>query len=301
MGLKAGLSERRSAEWLRDDQPGSDSTASGRVEEPSTASKVVPIEDAAVRRRRSLSYWSNSDSKRLFDVACVVFFLPVVIPLFLLIGLAVRITSRGPVLFRQKRMGRFGRPFVIYKFRTMPIHRDAVDRPEVTTCVNQKFTPVGPFLRRSKLDELPQLLNVLLGDMSLVGPRPKMPGHQTIRLKARPGITGRATFVFAREEMVLADVPCDKLEHYYHSVILPVKQKLDNEYTASATFRSDLKLIVRSVLRDWDETELEQLLGGHPFAPPAYDRAPLRASKLQVEHALKATPQVSIEPEWQPE
>jgi lipopolysaccharide/colanic/teichoic acid biosynthesis glycosyltransferase len=182
--------------------------------------------------------------------------MPLTLPLFFMIGLAVRLTSKGPVLFRQQRMGRHGRIFTILKFRTMPIRRHAGERPAVTTSSNQRFTPVGPFLRRWKLDELPQLINVLRGDMSLVGPRPKLPRHQAAYLHCRPGLTGGATIVFAREEIALSSVPTSHLEDYYHSVVLPAKQHLDDEYMAKASFTSDLKLILKSVFRHWDEIAL---------------------------------------------
>ncbi len=142
----------------------------------------------------------------------------------------------------------------------MPVHDCNDDRPAVTTFENQEFTPVGPFLRRYKLDELPQLFNILRGEMSLVGPRPKMPEHQPAHLLCRPGITWRATIVFAQEELALSCVPAEDLEAYYHSIVLPLKQRLDNEYMAKATFASDLKLIVGSVLRNWSNHELKELL-----------------------------------------
>jgi len=210
--------------------------------------------------QEKLSRWSSSTAKRAFDVACVACTLPISLPLFLGIGFAVLITSRGPVLFRQKRMGRYGREFTIFKFRTMPVHDRASDRPAVTTHGNQEFTRVGPFLRRYKLDELPNLLNVLQGDMSLVGPRPKLPQHQPRRLHSRPGITGRATVVFAKEEEALTRIPVEDLDAFYHSVILPLKQKLDEDYMANATFASDLNLIVVSVLRNWSDRDLLRLL-----------------------------------------
>jgi hypothetical protein len=156
-------------------------------------------------------------------------------------------------------MGRNGRTFTILKFRTM-IH--ATDRVHnaVTTACNQQFTPLGPFLRRWKLDELPQLLNVLAGHMSLVGPRPKMPEHVLSNLPCRPGITGAATIAFAREESVLDRVPKHHLEFYYHKVVLPAKSQLDSGYMASATFLSDLKLILNSALRRWDSSVMEDML-----------------------------------------
>jgi lipopolysaccharide/colanic/teichoic acid biosynthesis glycosyltransferase len=224
---------------------------------------VTPI-DNAIRQATPLSGWARSAWKRLFDVASVLCSLPLTVPLFLATGLAVRFTSSGPVLFRQQRMGRNGRSFTILKFRTMPVRRSTAKRPSVTTSINQRFTPVGPFLRRWKLDELPQLINVLRGDMSVVGPRPKVADHQTIRLNCRPGITGRATIVFAREEMVLSPLPSCQLDGIYHKVVLPLKQRLDEEYMAKATFTSDIRLIVKSVFRKWEDLELRHLVQMHP-------------------------------------
>jgi lipopolysaccharide/colanic/teichoic acid biosynthesis glycosyltransferase len=225
---------------------------------------VTPIEKAAVRQMNPLSRWSGSVWKRALDLSCVVCSLPLTFPLFLLIGLAVRVTSKGPVLFRQERMGQNGQLFTILKFRTMPVRRNSAKRPVVTTSINQRFTPVGPFLRRWKLDELPQLINVLLGHMSIVGPRPKLSVHQTTHLICRPGITGRATIVFAREEAILSPLPSSQLEGIYHKVVLPLKQRLDEEYMAAATFTSDMKLIVNSVFRKWEDLDLRNLIQMHP-------------------------------------
>jgi lipopolysaccharide/colanic/teichoic acid biosynthesis glycosyltransferase len=208
---------------------------------------------------KPLSPWSRSALKRFFDCACVLVALPVLVPLILAIGAAVRVTSSGPVMFRQKRVGRNGQPFTILKFRTMIHVTDRAHRP-VTTSDNQQFTPVGPFLRRWKLDELPQLANVLLGHMSLVGPRPKLPEHVILDPPCRPGVTGMATIVFACEEATLARVPKDHLDAYYYAVVLPAKRQLDIEYMARATFLSDLKLLVNSVLHRWDDTALESSL-----------------------------------------
>ena len=208
---------------------------------------------------KHLSPWSQSGAKRFFDCACVLSMLPVLIPAFLLIGLVVRLTSAGPVLFLQKRMGRHGREFTILKFRTMLHKAHRVHQP-VTTSGNQLFTPVGPFLRRWKLDEVPQLFNVLAGHMSLVGPRPKLPEHAISNVPCRAGITGAATIAFAHEESILDRVPKNFLDSFYHSVVLPAKHQLDEEYMANATFLSDLKLIVDSLLRRWDTSILEALL-----------------------------------------
>jgi lipopolysaccharide/colanic/teichoic acid biosynthesis glycosyltransferase len=215
-----------------------------------------------------LSPWVLSGSKRCFDCACVLLALPLLIPVFLLVALAIRLTSHGPVLFLQKRMGRHGHAFTIFKFRTMA-HRPEDQRSSVTTVGNQTFTPVGPFLRRWKLDELPQLLNVLRGDMSLVGPRPKLPAHQKTRLNCRPGITGAATIAFAREEQFLARLPKHDLDAYYHSVVLPAKLRLDAEYMSRATFFSDLELILDTLRRRWDTSVMSRVLGldSEPLSP----------------------------------
>jgi lipopolysaccharide/colanic/teichoic acid biosynthesis glycosyltransferase len=224
--------------------------------------------EAVVRSSLSLveervSAWSRSGLKRAFDVVCVLLALPLLIPIFIVVGLAVRFTSKGPVLFLQKRTGLHRRNFTILKFRTME-HLENGAHSKVTTAGNQRFTPVGPFLRRWKLDELPQILNVLIGDMSLVGPRPKLPEHQLGELKCRPGITGAATIAFAREEQILARLPDHHLDGYYHSIILPAKLRLDREYMAQATFLTDLKLIVDTIVRRWDCSEVCKLLDIQP-------------------------------------
>ncbi len=225
----------------------------------STGKSEVGVRLSLCRVEERVSEWSHSGLKRLFDVVCVLLALPLLIPIFMVVGLAVRFTSRGPVLFLQKRTGLHRRNFTILKFRTME-HLENGARSKVTTAGNQEFTPVGRFLRRWKLDELPQVLNVLAGDMTLVGPRPKLPEHQLVELKCRPGITGAATIAFAREEQVLASLPHHRVDTYYHSIILPAKLRLDREYMARATFLTDLRLILDTVVRRWDSSVICKLL-----------------------------------------
>ena len=243
------------------------------------------------RAQEELSPWSQSAAKRLFDCLCVVLALPLLLPLLLMIVLAVRATSAGPALFLQKRVGCHGRTFTILKFRTM-MHDADVRYHAVTTADNQPFTSIGPFLRRWKFDELPQVFNVLLGHMSLVGPRPKMPEHVKVDLPCRPGITGAATIAFAREETILDRVPKHSLDAYYHRVVLPTKRQLDAEYMAQATFFSDLKLIIDSVLRRWDGSVAEALLEAESFEAEAR----LRESRLMEPTPIRAvvTEPVSI-------
>jgi lipopolysaccharide/colanic/teichoic acid biosynthesis glycosyltransferase len=206
-----------------------------------------------------VSPWSRSAVKRVFDCACVLLSLPMLIPIMLAISVAVRLTSNGPALFMQKRMGRHGRAFTIFKFRTLVHVVDGAHHP-ITTSGNQSFTPIGRFLRRWKLDELPQLLNVLAGQMSLVGPRPKLPEHVIFDLPCRPGITGMATIVFASEETYLGCLPKDQLDAFYHGVVLPAKRRLDADYMARATFLSDIRLLVDSILRRWNSEALGNLI-----------------------------------------
>jgi lipopolysaccharide/colanic/teichoic acid biosynthesis glycosyltransferase len=207
------------------------------------------------------SAWTRSPSKRLFDCACVLAVLPALIAAFLLIALAVRLTSRGPILFLQKRVGCCGRPFTIFKFRTLRCAYTAF------AAGKPPFTPIGRFLRQWKLDELPQFANVLLGDMSLVGPRPKMREYEFRDPQCRPGITGAATVVFAREEALLERVPRLRLREFYHSKVMPAKYQLDAEYAARATFISDLKLLLGTALRRWDTRALATLLGADDLDP----------------------------------
>lgn len=190
------------------------------------------------------SPWVLSGARRcvecFFALTALVFFLP----LMAVAAILVRLSSPGPVFFRQKRMGRDGREFTLYKFRSM--------RPEsgcgscITVIGDSRITPIGAFLRRYKLDELPQFWNVLRGDMSLVGPRPKLPHHEGLHLACRPGITGVATLAFRREEEFLSGIPAQELEAFYELFVKPAKATLDLEYIRSATLASDTAILWRT-------------------------------------------------------
>ena len=185
--------------------------------------------------------WITSRRRRCLDFAVSVLGLTLSSPLLLLLGLLVRVTSGRPILFRQRRMGRHGEEFTLYKFRSMHVEEEA-GRP-ITVTGDSRITRCGAFLRRYKLDELPQLWNVLKGEMSLVGPRPKLPHHEGLQLSCRPGITGAATLTFRREEELLAIVPGEELEAFYAEVVKPSKARLDLEYLQKATLLSDLRLL----------------------------------------------------------
>jgi lipopolysaccharide/colanic/teichoic acid biosynthesis glycosyltransferase len=198
------------------------------------------------RAAGDVSAWCTSRHKRCFDLALSLPALLLLGPVMLAVAALVRLTSKGPALFTQERIGLHHQPFTIFKFRTMTV-RAASEGPNVTRQGDPRMTPVGAVLRRLKLDELPQLINVLRGEMSLVGPRPKLAEHEQMFLVCRPGVTGAATLAFAHEEAILAEVPESELEAYAVSVLSPIKHRLDASYAAEATFRSDLALLARTV------------------------------------------------------
>lgn len=205
--------------------------------------------------------WASSDGKRAFDLLIAAVLMLISLPFTLLIAVSVKLTSRGPVLFRQERVGRGGTTFLMWKFRTM--RTDLSGGPSVTKMGDVRFTPVGGFLRRFKLDELPQLVNVIRGQMSLVGPRPKVPHHETQTLRYRPGVTGAASLAFRREEELLHQVPESLLDDYQVRVMMPVKRRLDDSYMRRSTLRSDLQLMIKTVLGRGDLIQRSDLFQRH--------------------------------------
>jgi len=190
------------------------------------------------------SPWIVSTRRRYFDCAVASIALLVSFPMMLIVMLLVRISSPGPVLFRQRRAGCRRQEFTLYKFRSMRVENSC--GPAITVSGDARVTPIGAFLRRFKLDELPQFWNVLTGNMSLVGPRPKLAHHEGLDLPYRPGITGMATLLFRNEEEILSGIPHHQLEAFYETCIKPRKAHLDLEYMQSATLWTDLKLIWRT-------------------------------------------------------
>jgi lipopolysaccharide/colanic/teichoic acid biosynthesis glycosyltransferase len=186
--------------------------------------------------------------KRLFDLLGAAVSLVVLSPLLLLVALVIKLDTPGPVLFRQERVGRHGRPFRIHKFRTMA--HDAAQRGTLLTVgADARITRVGAALRRHRLDELPQLIDVLRGDMSLVGPRPEVPRYVAMYpaelrervLSVRPGITDPASLEFIDEAEQLARAADPERE--YVDVILPRKLRRAAEYAGRATLATDLRVI----------------------------------------------------------
>lgn len=187
--------------------------------------------------------------KRCLDVAVALLGLALLWPFGLLVALAIRLDSPGPALFRQERVGLQGRLFRIHKFRTMRV--DGTD-PLVTAGRDTRITRVGRVLRRHKLDELPQLIDVLVGDMSLVGPRPEVPRYMALYppearrliLSVRPGITDPASIAFRNEEALLAAAP--DAERAYIDAIMPLKQRYYLDYVAHRSLAQDLRILLRT-------------------------------------------------------
>jgi lipopolysaccharide/colanic/teichoic acid biosynthesis glycosyltransferase len=191
--------------------------------------------------------------KRLLDFIVSAFGLIVLMPVLIAVGIIIKLYSPGPVFFRQERVGRGGRTFRILKFRSMVVG-GARSGTALTVYADSRITRVGMFLRRSKLDELPQLLNVLVGDMSIVGPRPEVaefmkfysPDQRAIILSMRPGLTDYAAILF-RDESSLLDQNRDPVE-VYRREIMPVKFACYERYSREIGVMNDLGIVFATIL-----------------------------------------------------
>jgi lipopolysaccharide/colanic/teichoic acid biosynthesis glycosyltransferase len=231
-----------------------------------------------------VSPWCNSVWKRVCDILGSILLLIVFLPVMIFIALAVKLTSPGPILYRQRRPGVNGREFFILKFRTMQDGRRLAG-PVLTRAEDPRVTWFGRHIRKWKLDELPQLFNVLRGEMSFVGPRPqptKLWNEPAIRdqaavvLSVRPGITSQATLNFRNEEELLAPLSSEELEEVYVRSIMPLKLRMDVEYLREASFGSDLSLILRTTLRIFNrQEENNQVLLRRPPVPSQREYQPV--------------------------
>ena len=189
--------------------------------------------------------------KRTLDIVCASAGLIVLAPLLFALWVAVAVSSGIPAIFRQTRVGRGGHDFTLFKFRTMTLRRDTEQDSFEAGCTT-RVTPIGRILRRTKLDELPQLWNVLTGDMSMVGPRPEVrewvevyPSRWDLVLTVRPGVTDPASIEFRNEEEILSQAG-DPI-HTYGEVILPRKLDLYEHYVHNQTFAGDIAILWRTV------------------------------------------------------
>jgi lipopolysaccharide/colanic/teichoic acid biosynthesis glycosyltransferase len=197
-------------------------------------------------------------AKRIFDLIFTVPGLIVLLPFFVLIALWIKLDSKGPVLYRQERVGRHGKTFGIYKFRTMVENADKIGGA-ITIGNDPRITKVGRFLRKYKIDELPQLINVLKGEMSLVGPRPEVIKYVNIYtseqrevLNLIPGITDPASIKYRNENILLAasrdtyEASYDP-EQVYIQEIMPDKIRINLEYASRATVLTDFKVVIKTI------------------------------------------------------
>jgi len=196
-------------------------------------------------------------SKWIFDRVMAAAGLLALCPVLAVVAVLIRVRMPGgPVIFRQRRVGRGGRLFTMYKFRSMTVGHGG---SSVSVAGESRITPLGHVLRRYKLDELPELWNVLIGDMSLVGPRPDVPGYADKLtgedrdvLRLRPGITGPASLKYANEEEILALV--DDPQRYNDEVIFPDKVRINLQYYRSHSLAGDIKLILATIFRSYSDT-----------------------------------------------
>lgn len=191
-------------------------------------------------------------AKRLFDITLATIGLIFAAPLLLILGALVRLDTPGPALYRSKRVGQAGVQFDMLKLRTMVVDADCVGSA-VTHSQDPRVTRVGRLLRQYKLDELTQLINVLRGEMSIVGPRPESPCYvrqytpeQRCVLQVRPGITGQAQIEYRNEELLLKD--CADIEQEYVSNVLPRKLAIDLDYVQHRNMLMDLRIILQTVV-----------------------------------------------------
>lgn len=188
--------------------------------------------------------------KRIFDIILSLFGLILLSPFMIIIAILIKLDSKGSVFFKQVRVTKNGREFKIFKYRTMKVGSDKYS--QITVGKDNRITKIGSFLRKYKLDEIPQLINVLIGDMSLVGPRPEVPKYVALYtdeqkeiLKVRAGITDYASIEFSNENDILAD-EADP-EKAYIEKIMPKKIELNKKYLSEISVITDIKIILLTI------------------------------------------------------
>ena len=195
--------------------------------------------------------------KRIFDFSFSLLGIIFLLPFLLLVALLIIIDSKGPIFFKQERIGRNAKPFLMYKFRSMTYNH--TDNNYITSSNDKRITRFGRLIRKYKIDELPELFNVLIGDMSLVGPRPdvagyadKLIGEERILLSLRPGITGPASLKYANEEELLSKKKNPK--EYNDKIIYPDKVRINLHYYHNHNLYTDIKIIFATLfLRNFEQ------------------------------------------------
>ena len=188
--------------------------------------------------------------KRIFDIILSLLGLIILLPFMLIIAILIKLDSKGPIFFKQVRVTKNGREFEIFKYRTMRVGSDKYS--QITVGKDNRITKIGAFLRKYKLDEIPQLINVLLGDMSLVGPRPEVPQYVVLYtdeqkeiLKVRAGITDYASIEFSDENDLLASE--EDPEKAYIEKVMPKKIELNKKYITEISILTDIKIILLTI------------------------------------------------------
>lgn len=195
----------------------------------------------------------NSIIKIIFDFFAALIGIIILSPVLIIVSISIKIDSPGNIMFLQKRVGKGGKIFSIYKFRTMVTDAEKMGK-QITIGKDNRITKVGAFLRKYKIDELPQLFNVLKGDMSLVGPRPEVPKYVALYneeqrkvLSVRPGITDLASLKYSDENDILGKV--ENPEEYYINVIMKDKLSLNLEYIEKSNLFFDISLVIKTILK----------------------------------------------------
>lgn len=198
--------------------------------------------------------------KRVFDIVASFCGIVILFPLIIIVSILIKITSKGPVLFKQVRVTKNGKLFKIYKFRTM--RENSEGNKQITVGKDNRITGIGHILRKTKLDELPQLFNVLKGEMSLVGPRPEVPKYvelytdeQIEILKVPAGITDYASIYFSNESELLGEA--ENPEEFYIKKIMPYKIELNKKYINEIGIMTDIKIIILTILKILGLVKLE--------------------------------------------
>ena len=203
--------------------------------------------------------------KRIFDIILSFIGIILFFPLMFLVGISIKLTSKGPVIFKRKRLTKGMKEFTILKFRSMNINFDKEAKGIQVKGNSNAITPIGQFIRKTKLDELPQLFNILVGDMSFIGPRPELPrrlkyyseGDKKIFM-VRSGISSPASIVFSDEEYLMNQVK--EPEKFYLEQIMPYKIKLNLYYIKTRSFWNDIFLIIATFLKIINKIEDKSII-----------------------------------------